>query len=394
MNITFKTLTPIWTGDIDNKSVKILENGILGSLRWWSEAINRGFDYAVCDPTNETRCPDENQKYCYTCHIFGSTGRRRLFKMYCDGGESLFQRILNIRPVDRNRGWYYPGSGLVGNISILITPFDVKKFKKSFICLPLIIASKWGAIGAKIQLGYGVINPIQIPELNYNQILHEYQSEYLPNIKHSRQNVSFNYPNIKDMFFCKIKFHTKSDDWWKACNGIKNWNNGRKNFRGLINDRDFQKWIQQGIIPVAPAIKDWLRFHEGINLFDQRDRNTPNFIFLYGESRNNQKKSSKINISCAYCLKRSNWEFRLWGWIPKSNRSPLKNRDLYLNNLKNCLNGSLPNLSVPWKKIFGSKIENPQLITWREFDSPRDTVQIYENYPEFIQSLIAGEEVK
>ncbi len=39
--VKIKTLTPIWTGGVDGTMDRIHETGILGSLRWWYEAIVR-----------------------------------------------------------------------------------------------------------------------------------------------------------------------------------------------------------------------------------------------------------------------------------------------------------------------------------------------------------------
>ena len=41
LNITLKTLTPLWTGGVNGKVDRIHETGIIGSLRWWYEAIMR-----------------------------------------------------------------------------------------------------------------------------------------------------------------------------------------------------------------------------------------------------------------------------------------------------------------------------------------------------------------
>lgn len=50
--IFLKTVTPLWTGGIDaGQYDRIHETGIIGSLRWWYEAILRGCGVRVCDPT-------------------------------------------------------------------------------------------------------------------------------------------------------------------------------------------------------------------------------------------------------------------------------------------------------------------------------------------------------
>lgn len=41
MQIKIQTLTPLWTGGVDGKMDRIHETGIIGSMRWWYEAIVR-----------------------------------------------------------------------------------------------------------------------------------------------------------------------------------------------------------------------------------------------------------------------------------------------------------------------------------------------------------------
>ena len=40
--VKIKALTPIWTGDADGKNTTLRETGIIGSIRWWHEALIRG----------------------------------------------------------------------------------------------------------------------------------------------------------------------------------------------------------------------------------------------------------------------------------------------------------------------------------------------------------------
>lgn len=58
--IKLSALTPIWTGGVDQRSDRLHETGLIGSLRWWYEAIVRGLDGAVCDPKSDidhSACP-------------------------------------------------------------------------------------------------------------------------------------------------------------------------------------------------------------------------------------------------------------------------------------------------------------------------------------------------
>ena len=52
MEFQLKTLTPLWTGGVEASLMnRIHETGIIGSLRWWYEAILRGMGNDVCNPT-------------------------------------------------------------------------------------------------------------------------------------------------------------------------------------------------------------------------------------------------------------------------------------------------------------------------------------------------------
>ena len=42
LEIKLTTVTPIWTGGPEGKSNRLHITGIMGSLRWWYEALIRG----------------------------------------------------------------------------------------------------------------------------------------------------------------------------------------------------------------------------------------------------------------------------------------------------------------------------------------------------------------
>lgn len=87
MVFKLKTLTPIWTGNVEMKCDRLHETGIIGSIRWWYEALVRGLDGYACDPTDGEGCQfdtksfqktgdleAELQKICPACQMFGCTG--------------------------------------------------------------------------------------------------------------------------------------------------------------------------------------------------------------------------------------------------------------------------------------------------------------------------------
>lgn len=280
-----------------------------------------------------------------------------------------------------------------------------KEFKESIIYLPLIIASKWGGIGARTQHGYGVVevqNSILGDYKKYKQDLDNIiNNKRLDTLKIKMRKEKNNpLPDIREMFFAKVQFEVQDGDWWKEVDGIKErGNKGEKNYySGYINDSRIQKWIDSGSVPIAPAIKNWLRFGKKVKLKNGRDFQVSPFNeihnreisqWLFGSSDENNKMASKINLSCAYRINNNLWEFRIWGWIPKNYLPDRFNRETFINNLKLCLNGN-NNVKIPWQNLFGNKIKASEIkVCWREFNSNRDTVKQKENNIEnYLQSLI------
>lgn len=92
LTIKLKTLTPLWTGGADGKSDRLHATGIIGSLRWWYEALVRGLGGYACDPTSDERCPDSNGRRCTTCELFGCTDWARKFRLrILDENEQIIQ---------------------------------------------------------------------------------------------------------------------------------------------------------------------------------------------------------------------------------------------------------------------------------------------------------------
>ena len=111
LEISIQPLTPILTGGADRTTDRLHETGIIGSLRWWYEAIVRGLGGSACDPTKrdpaKPKCSCDDG-LCDVCRVFGATGWRRRFDLRVVqdetgpawGGDTM----LNIRPPERSRG--------------------------------------------------------------------------------------------------------------------------------------------------------------------------------------------------------------------------------------------------------------------------------------------------
>ena len=89
-----------------------------------------------------------------------------------------------------------------------------------------------------------------------------------------------------------------------------------------MENEEMKEWVKSGSVPIAPAIKNWLRYGRGRNLWQcgEAGKVSANEIYdtekyLFGAT-NNYRTAAKINISSAYRLGDGQWEFRLWGWLP------------------------------------------------------------------------------
>lgn len=376
--------TPVWTGDIDRNSDSLKTTGLMGSLRWWTEAVIRGMGKFACDPVADS-CPkpDSSKKisyYCPACLLFGATGRRRMFKLQVNGGTSVFSGdAIKIKPNGRNNGWFL-GSGLTGTLNLEFISLS-KDFNENMLLVPLAIAVKWGGIGAKTQHGYGVVE--------FDADFEKLKEGLATLIKlEGETGTNISLPNIKEMFFAKVQFQVTNSNWWLSVDGLDNTKN---------------KWVKSGSVPIAPAVKNWMRFGKEITTRDGKklqvspynEVNKEISLWLFGNPYENSKTSSKINISCAYKINNSNlWEFRIWGWLPTKDLPHGFKREEFLNSLKGSLEGN-NSITIPWSTtILGSKVENVKLKVWREFNSARDTVKNESDIDSYLKSLLQGEEGK
>lgn len=140
IKIKIKTLTPLWTGDVNGKCTKLKETGIIGSLRWWYEALVRGLGGYACDPTSDERCKLDQKKFqktvkelvkkggtveeatqkaldeqiCPVCQLFGCTGWKKKLKFeiteingrFSDGFMGKFiLKLLEIKKLREEEKW-------------------------------------------------------------------------------------------------------------------------------------------------------------------------------------------------------------------------------------------------------------------------------------------------
>ena len=170
--IKIRTLTPIWTGGVDKAADRLHETGIIGSLRWWYEAIVRGLGGYACDITGENKCElngrEENdterfRKLCPACYLFGCGGWKRGFRLEAinNDGQSPFQLITLDKKGEFNHWWLSQifkkalGKGLpFGEMTLDFRQVRSGREIEQIKAL-LSIMTHIGAIGAKTQYGFG-----------------------------------------------------------------------------------------------------------------------------------------------------------------------------------------------------------------------------------------------
>ncbi|RJP46226.1 MAG: type III-B CRISPR module RAMP protein Cmr1 [Anaerolineaceae bacterium] len=181
MNITLKTLTPLWTGGVDQTSDRLHETGLIGSLRWWYEVIVRGLGGDVCDPTSdnlEHRCQFDAKAYektknvedgligvCPVCRLFGCTSWKRRFELQASATRSEpFWLATNDKQGGFNHWWlskiYKSGNSHVafGELMLIFRWMRGYESQHEIMKALLSLVSQLGAIGAKPQYGFGIVH--------------------------------------------------------------------------------------------------------------------------------------------------------------------------------------------------------------------------------------------
>ena len=319
MKIRLRTLTPLWTGGVDGTMDRIHEAGIIGSMRWWYEAIVRGLGGWACNP-RESGCSFDVEKYrqskaaderrrlrdaglCDVCQVFGATGRQRQFRVLLGKGNPLFDnpdsiplpsgRVHQARKGPRVGGWYLMGKSIMGtDISLQIIPIKTQDVS-NHLRLVLSLIDRHAAIGAKVSQGYGVVKLSEQGEA----IRTQWPNTLLQSQTPPRDQAL---PDIRDFFFAKLRFQAPQSNmsWWQRVEGIRQAlegqvidsagnpvsvffrNNAQRNeqLRQQAKAR-LADLVQAGLLPLAPAVRNWLRYRWNNGLSKCQK------YFLFGEAR-------------------------------------------------------------------------------------------------------------
>ena len=315
MKITLRTLTPLWTGGIDGKVDRIHETGIIGSLRWWYEALIRGLGGQACDPSQGTcqfdaekytksRAPDERQRLrdaglCDVCQVFGATGWRRRFRLEVleDNTQPAWSPppdVINVRPPGRTRGWYLP-PGRVGTFTLRL---EGEPQALRMLAAILLFLERWGNLGAKPQLGYGLFTFADAESREkVKRRAEDWRWQDMGSLSPSNR-----FPDLRRFGFFRYRFRPDKPGWWTQVPGMPR---VAPQVQPLIS--------RFSMVPLAPSLKNEWRFNRWQGSWgDDRE--------IFGTLRPDRKRS-RVAVSWARKRAEGEWEIRGWVWLPEKERT-------------------------------------------------------------------------
>ena len=321
IKLSVKTLTPIWTGGSSGQVDRVHETGILGSLRWWMEVLARGVGGRVCDPSQGT-CRFDAERYekskatedhqrlrdaglCDVCQVFGATGWRRKFRLSLHQESDLKNakissevRLNNRQYSDskanqRTPTWYFrdpisshsqPNTPKEGTLGVEIWSLD-SSFNPNIIAGLMQFIADWGALGARAQMGFGVIqltgDRVNMQTL-YDWLIARTGNETYPTL-----------PSLRNIFLARI---SPSDDQ--------------------------QQFTEQSPFILKYDLRRLFADNQALR------------HFIMGTVKG-QRIAAKVKMSRPY-----NNQIRLWGWIPEKAGEYLNswNREKIVNTIYQHLN--------------------------------------------------------
>jgi CRISPR-associated protein Cmr1 len=308
LNITLETVTPIWTGGADRKADRLHATGIMGSLRWWYEALVRGVGGRVCSADEPCRYDEDEELYqglCDVCRIFGATGWARRFKLTVDkehlhAKQSLAciiergNRVFIVPHNGTTSRWYLPDDPRAGSFILKIVPtlpLNVAKLRTkaespeyldiSVIAALIQFIADNASLGAKPQMGLGIV---RLKDRQRIQPLFNHLERLVDLHDKNGDSVSFaeydELPSLHTMFFALVETGQDSDlETFKLKQSL------RKEFRQFTTSD-----VRHSIMGYAP--KQW----------EDEDRQGAKIMISYPHDD--------------YTMPSGNHTIRLWGWIP------------------------------------------------------------------------------
>lgn len=353
--LDMRTLTPLWTGDIGGNSSHIRETGLVGSLRWWYEGIIRGMGGSICDPLLEGHCKFDStsskspeEQLCPACLLFGCTGWQRRFRLEVTGLEPIplfFVASSSVYQASGNWLWRMFGADEAGGkkqgrgSSIKFTfgvqalwgtetklrIIPLKAFQGNILaeiaCL-LNIISKWGALGAKTQNGFG---QVIVSGLNGGLIAAGYQELKVvaANSLSNQNNNSIDSSKLKNYFnlrrFFSRTYEIGHDNPYKTIGRLIG-DPGTFNYRDFFVPCAFDiRYKSRSRNPFTGQGEDF-GMRPWFKKKKQYDSKIIDTLFGKSKARTDEDRSGgRIGVSHLYRKQRDgSFYVKIWGHVPDS----------------------------------------------------------------------------
>lgn len=345
-SIKLEALTPIWTGDFERSSKRIKETGIIGSLRWWYEALVRAYNGRACnitsDASDDKKCNyEKSKKICNVCQMFGCTGWSRKFRVEISDMNYLHLPKLSIGTREKHetrKGWKYLTRNVEGIISkeLVVLSKELKPLTKEerfLLSKTFEIIEGYSAIGARTSQGCGVVKLVEskVPEENIGNIFEERK-------EHLKKYWGEGSKGIPGVSICDFRFSEYTINFADNIGNLiekKAFWIKPKEYTSINVDEQvgyWQEYWKDGILPIAFQLRDYLR-----KAVDDRQKRHQTFGFV--ERRDAQ--GSKVFVSHAYGSPEKNTKtarFRIWGYdikgeVFKTIREQMKKQDKFIKYL-------------------------------------------------------------
>jgi CRISPR-associated protein Cmr1 len=341
--IELRTLTPLWTGDIKRNSAHVKDTSIIGSLRWWYEAMMNKLGGSTCDPTSSPcsfsykaykksgKLEDGLKEVCDVCKLFGCTGYRRRFRLKAGELRNMPLFFLSHQNVYLSNGnWLsriYDGSKHRTNkgtsfsfkkrmlfssnpFEIRIITVDINHDVFSSIYFLLWFASEYGGIGAKTQNGFGQVKMIGPND----KLLKEGKESIRNRVGIEQKNRNGTTFDLNDFFSVEYEIEDRNPYY-----GV-----GKE--IGDPGDFEYRKYF----IPCAFDVRYKMRSRNPFTKMGENWGMRPFFIREFGSNKEARQKtksllgddvkrtSSRIFVSHLFKEnKGENYHIKIWGFIPE-----------------------------------------------------------------------------
>ncbi|MBT9132951.1 MAG: hypothetical protein DDT33_01482 [Firmicutes bacterium] len=336
-----KPLTPLWTGDAEGKGERVLETGILGSLRWWYEALVRGLGHYACDPGGGTcEYKEKLAGSCPVCQLFGCTGYSRRFRLLVEGGSgagNLLEVKLSNPGNSNHRGWRIPAI-VAPQFNLSFLPMRVsglEGFEAAALHYTLQLIEQYGALGGKTSQGQGVMKIIGIDNLSMKMDFALWREELARRPADVQGKNLIGAPDLKNLVGATILLEELEDNkvdaakiWSKL--PLKAWS--KLPLKAEVRNQPWTPPANSEWLPSSPAIRarlrQLLRETDDFPGFDgdlglQRHRLMGTTSGKWGDLRpqkevnRDRPKGSDIFVTHLYKLEGC-WKMRIFAFIPKN----------------------------------------------------------------------------